>query len=209
MTLLGAGFSLYRFTPVGELLSRDHLVTWIGTLRGAWWTAPTLISMFAVFASLGVPASLFILAGGAIFGTFWGWIYNLIGALLAAALSHWLARTLGRDLIAHVLGEERVKRVDSVIDALGFWTIVRSRFVPLPFAAINFGAALAGVPLGRFLAATAVGLTPSLLAITYFVSSIVSAAEGERGHLAWQLGLVITLMLVLSFIPTLLRRGRR
>ena len=209
MTLLGAGFSLYRFTPLGELLSRDHLVAWIGILRGAWWTAPTLIALFALLASLGVPASLFIVAGGAIFGTFWGWICNLIGALLAAALSHWLARSLGRDLIAHLLGEERVKRVGSIIDVHGFWTMVRIRFVPLPFVAVNFGAALAGMPLGRFLAATAIGLTPSLLAMTYFVSSVVNTAEGEPGHLAWQLGLVLILLLALSFIPTLLRRGKR
>ena len=207
--LLGGGFVLFRFTRLAELLSLDHLIASLQTLRGTWWTAPALIALFAVFASLGAPASIFIITGGAVFGTFWGWIYNLLGALLASAASHWLARSLGRDLIAHTLGEERVKRIEGIIDTHGFWTMVRVRFVPIPFVAVNFGAALAGMPLGRFLAATAIGLTPSLFAMTYFVSALVGAAEGDRSHLVWQLALVMFLFLALSFIPTLLRRRSR
>jgi hypothetical protein len=58
----------------------------------------------------------------------------------------------------------------------GFWAPVRLRFVPIPYALVNYAAAFAGVRPGVFVTATAVGLAP---AITLNRRLVIIASEGE------------------------------
>ena len=53
------------------------------------------------------------------------------------------------------------------------------RFLPIPFAVISYGAALAGVKASRFLITSALGLIPATVIHTYFGTRLI--LEGDRG----------------------------
>ena len=59
---------------------------------------------------LGVPASPMMITGGIVFGPLWGTIYNMVGTFLGGVATYFLGRSLGRDLVQHLLGEASSRR---------------------------------------------------------------------------------------------------
>ncbi len=212
LALVAVGFVVFRFTPLGErlneLLDRERLMTLRAGLQARWWTGPLLVGLYAVLAPLGAPVSPLMLAGGAVFGTLVGSVLNFVGTFLGAALSYFLARALGRDFVVHLVGE-RLKKAERLIARRGFWPLVRTRLVPIPFPLVNYGAAFAGVPAALFLLTTAIGLVPANVVFTYFAAALVDAVGGDRAGILLQMGLAIVALLALSFLPNLLTGRQR
>ena len=213
VALVGSCVAVLHFTSLGErfneLLDQERLTELRASLRAHWWTAPALILAYSILAPLGAPVSPLMLAGGAIFGTVVGSALNILGTFLGAAASFFLARSLGRDFVIHVLGE-RLQRVERMIARRGFWTWVRIRFVPIPFPIVNYGAALSGVPAALFLIATGIGLIPANIVFTYFAAAMIDAVGGDRSAILMRMGLAVVGLLTLSFLPNVLEQlGRR
>lgn len=210
LALLLSGFLLARFSPLGGYLKPEILGGELEELSARGWAPWALIGLYVVLSPIGVPASALVVAGGFVFGTVLGGLYNVAGTFLGAAASFFLGRLLGRDFVAHVAGR-RLARVERRLARLSFWALVRVRFLPVPFPLVNYGAALTGVPAGRFLAASALGLTPAVLLYTWFAAALARAAQGERGPLIAQLVAALAGVLLLSLLPPWLeaRRKRR
>ncbi len=202
LTLIVAALAaLLLLTPAAEYLDREKLAELLGQLRQTWWAPLALIACYLVIAPSGIPISPLIFAGGAVFGPFWGWIYNSIGSLLGAIISFGLAHALGKELIEHLLGERRMRRVEAMLERHGFWTLVGIRFMPIPFAFINYGAPLTGFRFGRFLSSTITGLVPSILMWTYIAHAVASAATAdERGVMLRNGALVIAAVALLILL---------
>ncbi len=207
LLLLASGFLILRYTPLGSrlnaFLDQDRLEAVRASLRAHWWTAPALLGLYSVLAPLGAPVSPLMLAGGAIFGVLWGSVLNFLGTFIGGALSFYLARWLGRDFVAHLVGE-RLRRVERLVARRGFWPLVRIRFLPIPFPVVNYGAALAGVPAALFLLTTGLGLIPANIVFTYLSASLVDAVEGDRAGIILRVALSVAGLLVLSFLPNVL-----
>jgi uncharacterized membrane protein YdjX (TVP38/TMEM64 family) len=206
--VVGAALAAVRFTPLRDYLTREALLQTLSSLRDAWWAPALLIAGYVVLAPVGLPMTPLIFAGGAIFGWAWGSLYNAIGLFLGAVSSFLLARSLGRDLIVQLLGK-RLKKVQRLVSRHGFWALVRARFVPAPFALINFGAALAGVRLPVFALATAVGLAPTTILFTYFAAILADTAAGDRGGIVRTIFFALAGLLTLTLLPTLISAVRR
>lgn len=206
--LVGAGFVALRWSPLAEYLDRERLVATFRALAATPWAPAVLLGCYLVLAPLGVPVSPFILAGGLVFGFVWGAALNVFGCWAGAAVTFYLGRGLGRDFIEHLLGG-RLKVLEQMVERHGFWTLVRIRFIPIPFALVNYAAALAGVRPAVFLGATALGLAPSVAVYTYFVAALFRlAAEPEKaGVAALQLVAALAAMLLLTFLPRWLGWG--
>jgi len=175
-TLL-AVFLLVRFTPVANLLSEQGLSSFLAEVRGAWWAPVALIGLYVVSSLLGLPATPLVV-GGAVFGALQGTGYNIVGLMLGATVSFLFGRTLGRDVVVRLTGP-KIRRVERLLGRHGFLPLVQTRFLPLPFSLVNYGAALAGVRLTRFLAATLIGVVPSTVIYTILFSELL-AGNGER-----------------------------
>lgn len=207
--LLAIGFAALRWTPLAELFTREALISTLSALRELWWAPLVFIGLYLVASPMGLPISPLIFAGGLVFGVRWGWLYNFAGALGGAAASFILARALGRDLVVHLAGESLLKRVEEALERHGFWNLVRVRFVPIPFALVNFGAALAGYPLPQFLTASALGLAPSLMIYTYFGHALFTAATADRQTVFRNLFVALFLILLLTFLVPLRQAWKR
>jgi len=173
-----AGLALVRWTPMGDILSEDYVKSVITELRGIWWAPLILIGLYITLGILGLPPGPLML-GGAVFGAFYGTIYNTVGLFSGAALGYAVAKLLGRDFVMHVAGK-KLQRFEDLSERRGFWPLVQTRFLPIPFMVVNFGSALAGIRPARFLAATAVGLIPSTLIHTYFIAKLLETQGTER-----------------------------
>lgn len=181
IALVLAGMGLAHFTPLGEALSEERILALTATLQGIWWAPLMLIGLFLTVSALGLPP-VPLLVGGAAFGTFYGSIYNVTGLLLGAFLAYWVARLLGRDFVVRMTGE-RLRRAENLFERHGFWPLVQTRFMPVPFAVVNFGSALAGVRPLFFLLATTAGVIPSTLIHTYFIAGALRTQGRDRAFL--------------------------
>jgi uncharacterized membrane protein YdjX (TVP38/TMEM64 family) len=208
LALLVGGVLAVRFTPLGELLDREALVGAFQAMRDSPWALPALLLLFVVLAPLGLPMTPLIIAGGILFGRFWGALVNTLGCVLGAAVSYQLARLLGRDFVLRVAGK-RLKRVEHLLRRRGFWSLVGVRFLPVPFPVVNFGAALAGVPFTTFLLTAVLGLLPALSLYTTFASTLFDVASGgDRSQLRTIVPLML-LVIALSLVPTVVQQVRR
>jgi uncharacterized membrane protein YdjX (TVP38/TMEM64 family) len=118
-----------------------------------------------------------------------------------------LVRILGRDLFRRLLGS-RHTAIESAIHRRGFWSMVRLRFLPVPFPVANYGSALLGVPYRLFLTSTALAYVPILIVYSYFAATVVRVGEAEREVILRRLAFSVVLLLLLTFLPPWIARWR-
>jgi uncharacterized membrane protein YdjX (TVP38/TMEM64 family)/rhodanese-related sulfurtransferase len=121
------------------------LDAWLGSF-GPW--APIAYVLLYVLATVAfVPGVVFALAGGALFGPFWGSLWNLAGATLGATFAFLVARYIAGDWVARKAGG-LLKRIIDGVDAEGWRFVAFVRLVPLfPFNLSNYVLGLTRIPL--------------------------------------------------------------
>ena len=206
VVVLVAAFFLFRDSALEELLELDRLTATVDTVRSVWWSPIVFLGLWVLISPLGLPASLLVATGAVLYGVWWGTFYNSIGSLLGAVTTFFFARILGRDLIVHVLGEERVGRVERRLDQYGFGTLVGIRFLPLPFPLVNFGAALAGVRFAPFFFATLLSVGPVIFIYTLFFASLAGATLEEGQARFTQMVAAIAVLGLLVVVRVVVRR---
>ncbi|MEJ7873002.1 MAG: TVP38/TMEM64 family protein [Rubrobacteraceae bacterium] len=142
---------------------RDYILSF-----GAW--APVVSALLMIFQALVAPLPAFVLtfANGLAFGTFWGGMLSLGSATLAAAISFWLARALGRGPVEALVGNAGLESADRWFARWGVYAVLIARLVPiLSFDVISFAAGLTRMGFWGFLIATAVGAAPATFVYSY------------------------------------------
>lgn len=190
----------------GDLIRHpSQLAERVKALPGApiWFVA-----FYAIGASLALPATPFTLVGGVVFGVLKGSFLNWLGANLGAAGSYLLARWLGKDSVSALLGSHADKLSWLTTDA-SLLTIVRLRLIPVvPFVGLSVAAGLAGVPMRAFVLGTAIGIIPGTIIYTWFAHSLLLGSDGASRSAFLQLAIAGTLLLALSFLPTIIAKLR-
>jgi len=126
---------------------------------GRWGAAAIGVGLLIADVFLPVPASLIMVAHGALFGIVGGTLLSLFGGLAASAVGFAVGRRGGPALHRWVPEDER-RRADALLRKWGDLAVVVTRPVPILAESV---AILAGTsPLGwrRFLVASAAGLLP-------------------------------------------------
>ena len=163
---------------------------------------------YIVVATFGLPATPFTLAGGILFGTALGSLLNWLGATLGATGTYLLARAVGGDALRKLLGGQAA-RLDLLAGKRGFSTLFRLRLLPvIPFNALSFTAALSGIGLRPYVAATGLGILPGTIIYTYFAGSLVGGVSGASSTARTNLIIASVLLLALSFLPSIVQRLR-
>ncbi len=120
--------------------------------------------VYALAATLMVPASPFTLAAGLLFGPVLGSATALVGATVGATGAFLLGRGLGREAIER-FGGRRLAALDRHLATRGFVSLLLIRLVPLfPFNLVNVGSGVTGLRLREYVLATAVGIVPGTIA---------------------------------------------
>lgn len=142
-------------------------------------------------------ATVMTIAGGALFGAWWGILYTVIGSNAGASLAYLLGSVLAKDML-HI-DENAEKGLQKYLNGMrnnAFETILTMRFLFLPYDLVNYLAGLLRVHYGAFILATILGSIPGTVAFVLAGASTGLAAE-EQGF-DWRILAISALIFVLS-----------
>lgn len=201
--LLAAVTALW-FSPFRQEITVENARRLLEATAGVWWGPGAFILVFAVLATLLVPASVFVVSASLIWGWMAGGTYALAGGTLGALLSFGIARWLGAGALRR-LGRRGEQLAERLQDA-GFSSLLILRLIPIfPFAMLNYAAGFAGLRGRDFFAATAIGSAPSMFIIAYSADALVRGTLS--GEAAFRRMLIAGVLLaVLAIVPMLLRK---
>ncbi|HYC91471.1 MAG TPA: VTT domain-containing protein [Thermoanaerobaculia bacterium] len=207
LLLLAAAVVGLWFSPVREQLTRDNVRAFVEHLRGLWYGPAIFIGAFMLACVFALPASVFVIAAGFIWGWLLGSTYAVIGGMLGALTSFYLGRFVGEGMLEKFGRLGRV--VARQVDHAGFRSLLVLRFIPgIPFAVLNYGAGVAGVRLRDFLGSTLVGVIPSMFVFAYCADALFNGSMSE-GDAFKRLAVVCALMLAIILLPVAVKRFAR
>jgi phospholipase D1/2 len=193
-----------------QLDRRQELAATVYRVRDLPLSAVWFVAGYVLAIVMVLPASMASLVGGAVFGAWKGALLAWGGAVMSTGVTHLLAHHVARAPAKRLFGEHRLLRElrnhDTVL------ALLRLRILPVaPFAVLDYVAGVANVSLPRLLAATALGVIPSVVAYSYVGNELMASVIAGRAasHRAlWIAGGVTLGMLLLSAGPRLIKRFR-
>ena len=207
VALLGAAFVAIWFSPLREHLTRENIRSAVEQIRAVWYAPILYVIFYALGCVVALPASIFVIAAGFIWGWLLGGAYAMVGGLCGAIISFFAGRFIGEGLL------ERFGRVGQLVrkqvDHAGFKSLLILRNIPgIPFAVLNYGAGVAGVRFRDYFFATLIGIAPSKFVFTYCADALFNGSMSE-GDAFRRLAVVCVLVLAMILLPTLVKRFAR
>ncbi len=198
-----------------DYLSLDALRHYQGTLLGYVADDPSLAAaayliVYVTVVAISFPgAGALTITGGFLFGAVLGTVLASLAATIGATLIFLIARTSLGTLLAERAGP-RAQRLRQGFQEEGFSYLLFLRLVPLfPFWLVNLAAALFGMRLLTYVAATAVGVVPATFVFAYFGHGLGTALDSEGPHVPATLLVALALLGFLALAPIAVRRFRR
>lgn len=183
-------------------------------------TVLAFMAAYVAIVAFSLPGALVAtLTGGFLFGTFPGVLFNVSAATIGAVGIFLAARWgLGERLSARMEASHgAVKRIKDGIDENQWSMLFLIRLVPaVPFFVANLVPAMVGVPLGRFVVSTFLGIIPGGLVYTSVGAGLGEVfARGETPNLGLifepRILLPILGLCALAALPIVIKaiRGRK
>jgi uncharacterized membrane protein YdjX (TVP38/TMEM64 family) len=201
------GAVLFHFTPIRTYLTADQIGR---LLEEAGFLAPLVfILIYAAGICLFIPGTILTGIGAALFGAYWGFVYVWIGAMIGAAASFTIGRTLGRDFAASLI-KDKLKKYDDAIEKNGFATVLYLRLIYFPFTPMNFGMGLTKVRFPDYLFGTGLGILVGTFVFTFFIGTLKEIwSGGDWGKLLSLKVFFSVILFVFSFfIPKMIKKIR-
>ena len=146
-----------------------HLLALVAHIQSLGPAAPTaFIGIEAAGILALIPQTLFIVAGGAVFGLIRGVLYSLIGSVLGSTTAFLLGRYVVRRLVARRLeAMPRFVAIERAVSARGWRIVFLLRLSPVaPFNILNYGLGLTTISVWDFVAAS-FGSVPGAIVNAY------------------------------------------
>lgn len=198
LLLVVLGVIVWRETPP-ELFDPGWIEDF---LKDAGRLAPLFFMFLRVIAIVVtvVPNAPLDIAGGMLFGPFWGTVYSLLGSEAGAIACFLLARHLGREAIVRLLHREIPFNGHMAHRHLTY-IVLFARLEPVfSFALVSYGAGLTGMSLRAFALSTLIGMTPGTIILNYYGKSFFS------GGILLQISLGLVMVVLLLVVPLWIRR---
>ena len=205
LALMACAIAAVHAMGLTRYLEQDSLRRLVG---GYGALAPVLYMLaYAIAAVLFIPGLPITIAGGILFGPFWGVVYTITGATLGACIAFVTARYAAGAWVRSKLKGPRWKRLDDAVQRHGWKVVAFTRLIPLfPFTLLNYAFGLTRIKFAHYAAATFVCMLPACIAFIVFASSLLDLITGKISP-AFLAGL--GLITAVSCIPLIYRRYRR
>jgi uncharacterized membrane protein YdjX (TVP38/TMEM64 family) len=194
LLLIVAALVLFsRALPVDSGI--QALQAWISSL-GVW--APLIFGViYAIAATLFLPASALTLAGGAIFGLTVGALTVWLAATAAAAMSFLIARYVAREKVAAIAARNpKFSAIDKAIGEGGWKIVAMLRLSPaIPFNLQNYLYGLTAIRFWPCMGATWIFMLPGTFLYVYLGhlggQGLAAATGGGGGKSVGQWALLV------------------
>ena len=162
--LVLAAVALLRYLPSGGSGFVERATSALAALRGSPWGVPTLLLAFAVGSIVSFPILVLIGATVLALGPWLGFACAAVGTLMAASITFWLGRKIGRRPLRRWLGR-RAQLLERRLERRGIIAVALIRKVPIvPFTLVNMLVGASGVTYRDFIVGTAIGMLPGIAA---------------------------------------------
>ena len=158
---------------------RQWILDLAGQLREAGAAGVALfIAAYVVSAVAFVPGSVLTLAAGFAYGPIGGLLVASPASVLAATAAFLLGRSTLRDWVRRRLADRpRARALDRAVGRHSFRLVLLLRLSPIfPYNVLNYALSLTDVTLGRYVAASFLGMLPGTWLYVYLGSLATTAA---------------------------------
>ena len=202
LLLIIAAIFAIRYTDATRYLEQNALRELI---QGYGMLAPVIYMLvYTVAPALFLPGLPITIAGGILFGPFWGVIYTIISATAGACLAFLISRYIARDWVEKKLRSPRWRRLDEGVEKHGWKIVAFTRLIPLfPFNLLNYAFGLTKISFLQYAVTTFVCMLPACIAFIVFSSSLLDLIKGKVSP-AFVVGL--GLVILVSLIPLFYNR---
>jgi uncharacterized membrane protein YdjX (TVP38/TMEM64 family) len=167
----------------------------------AWWLAAAIVGLQVALFTFGLPGSLLLWVAAIVYRPAVATLLVVAGGVGGALGAYGFAATMASEWRERITSSRVLSLLARRSD---FLALVAVRVLPtFPHSVINFGAGSLQLPLGRFLTATAIGLT---IKGGLYVSAIHHAIEADSlaEALDWRVGLPLLGLALLFLLAALL-----
>ena len=195
--MLFACFLAWRYTPLAEVITAEHVMEWSRSVRGNPWAPLVVIAIYTPAAFLMFPRPLITLFAVLTFGPWRGCAVAMIGIIGSALATYAVGRTLPEKTLQRIAGRN-LDRTTKAIRRRGLASVFAVSVAPVaPFPVVGMVAGAAKVKLWHYLLGTALGMTPGTVATTVFAKEIESALEDPARINYWVVAAVILVFVAL------------
>jgi uncharacterized membrane protein YdjX (TVP38/TMEM64 family) len=203
--LVGAvGLVLFcHYVPCRLLFDQPALARYLDMAGGS--AIGLFLLAHVIATAIGLPGTILVVTGGAVFGLVWGTIWSTIGATLGAIAAFSIARFLLRDWIEERFGHHSaMQSLKQMLSCYHFNCVLAVRFAPIsPFNLVNFLFGVTPVDFKPYAVGTLLGIIPGTAAYTWLGVSGLKAFQGQ----GWaELLAALCVLMLLSLLPILLKR---
>lgn len=172
--------------------------------------ALTYFAVYTIAVSVSFPGASFLtLAGGAIFGWFWGGTITVFAATAGASIIFLIAKSALGDTLEQKAGK-RLSKLREGFQADAFNYLLTLRIAPVvPFWITNIAPALFGMDLKRYVIATFLGIIPGTYAYAFIGQQVGAAVGADGGGVVRAVALGLGALAVASVIPLIWKRIRK
>lgn len=188
------------------LINREALIEFFSEMHSSPVRGVGLFVLAHIIANaIGVPGTLLVVVGGAVYGLWWGTVWSVIGATLGAIAAFLLARHLLYDWFKQRFHKRPfVQKLNAAICQNSLSCMLIVRFSPVsPFNVVNFALGLTPVSVKYYAAGTLIGIIPGTLAYTWL--GVTGAEALSTGRLL-PLILCLCVLMLLSTLPLVIQR---
>jgi len=181
LLLFGAVGVMIVLGKTGVLGFAAHLEASLEGLRNSPWALPATIAVFIATSFIAAPQ--FVLAGACVvaFGPWTGFLYAMIGTIIASWLHFYIGRWGGKGLVERY-GGSTVNRLSRFIGRNDFIASTIVRNVPTaPAIIVNMAFGASKANFWRYIAGVAVGSVPKIALVALLGQSVLSAIGGGVG----------------------------
>jgi phospholipase D1/2 len=185
-------FAAWRYTPLKEYATVETVTAWAETFS-TYPAAPLLVvAAYIVGSVVFFPRTLLTLGTVLAFGPWFGFVYAMLGVLVAAFLTYYVGRLVSRDTVRRIAGE-KINNITNTLRRRGLIAVVAVRMLPIaPFDIVNVVCGATRIKLWHFMVGTFIGMLPGMLAATVFGDQLKNAM-GD-GKINWWVVAVIALL---------------
>ena len=163
---------------------------------------------FSIFAFLGlqiiqvvaffIPGEVIQIAGGYIYGAFWGGVLTLMGISLGSAVVYCISRLYGKPFIRKIISNRHLEFFDKVLKLGSINHIVFLLYVipGIPKDVLAYICGISDISFKNFMIYSTVGRIPGIFISTYFGARMYS---GRKGILI-AIAVVMTILFVIGLL---------
>lgn len=186
---------IFKTGAVGEIIHKSRTIEGVILFLALYTLRPVFVVL---------PASPMAIAGGVMYGTLFGTIIVVIGALISGSFGFFLARFIGMEYFDKII-HHKILKVKSKIEEGSWATVIFLNFVGLPWDSVSIASGLSKIKYKDFLLGIFISSIPQSFIAVYLGNVLFSIRSFSEIFKIESLIVIILIILGLT-LPHFIKR---